>query len=214
MPRPEDGCREQRPVGRRSARARCRSSSRRRPACTRSARRSSKPTSRRCSTSTSSSCARRCRRARRRATRSSRTSERSASKGPFNAVPSKDSPSRKAIFICQPASAAEETACARRIITNLATTAFRRPATAADVDPLMEFYQAGRKGGDFDAGIEHALARILASPKFIYRIEAEPGRDGPNGRGAGGAGLSHQRPRSGLAAVVLPLEPRPRRRSC
>ena len=95
--------------------------------------------------------------------------------GPFNAVPSKDSPSRKAIFICEPANAAEETACARRIITNLATTAFRRPATAADIDPLMAFYQEGRKAGNFDTGIEHALARILASPKFIYRIEAEQG---------------------------------------
>ena len=95
--------------------------------------------------------------------------------GPFNAVPSKESPSRKAIFICQPASAGEESACARRIITNLATTAFRRPVTAADIDPLMKFYEEGRKGGNFDAGIENALARILASPKFIYRIEAEPG---------------------------------------
>ena len=95
--------------------------------------------------------------------------------GPFNAVPSKDSPSRKAIFVCQPATANEEAACARRIVTNLATTAFRRPATAAEIEPLMKFYEDGRKGGNFDAGIENALARILASPKFIYRIEAEPG---------------------------------------
>jgi mono/diheme cytochrome c family protein len=95
--------------------------------------------------------------------------------GPFNAVRSEDSPSRRAIFICQPKAASEETACARRIITNLATTAFRRPVTAADIDPLMEFYQVGRKGGDFESGIEQALARILASPKFIYRIEEEPG---------------------------------------
>ena len=94
--------------------------------------------------------------------------------GPFNAVRSENSPSRKAIFVCHPTAAADEAACARRIITNLATNAFRRPATAADVDPLMEFYRGGRKDGDFDAGIEMALARILASPKFIYRIEEEP----------------------------------------
>jgi hypothetical protein len=95
--------------------------------------------------------------------------------GPFNAVRSEVTPSRKAIFVCKPTSAADETACARRIVTGLATTAFRRPATAADVEPLMEFFQAGRKlGGDFDSGIEYALSRILASPKFIYRIESEP----------------------------------------
>jgi mono/diheme cytochrome c family protein len=94
--------------------------------------------------------------------------------GPFNAVRSENSPSRKAIFVCHPAAASEETGCARKIVTNLATVAFRRPVTAADVDPLMEFYQAGRKDGDFNSGIEMALARILASPKFIYRIEVEP----------------------------------------
>ena len=95
--------------------------------------------------------------------------------GPFNAVRSENTPSRKAIFVCKPTGAGDEAACARRILTNLATIAYRRPATAADVDPLVQFYQAGRKeGGDFDSGIEQALSRLLASPKFIYRIEAEP----------------------------------------
>jgi mono/diheme cytochrome c family protein len=94
--------------------------------------------------------------------------------GPFNAIAAEESPSRKKIFLCRPTVAADETACARKIITNLATHAFRRPTTAADIDPLMEFYQAGRKEGTFDDGIETALSRILASPKFIYRIESEP----------------------------------------
>ena len=38
----------------------------------------------------------------------------------------------------------------------------------------MKFYADGHKDGDFDQGIEMVLARVLASPKFIYRIEAEP----------------------------------------
>jgi hypothetical protein len=38
----------------------------------------------------------------------------------------------------------------------------------------MTFYDAGRKEGDFEHGIEMVLARILADPRFIYRIEAEP----------------------------------------
>jgi hypothetical protein len=94
--------------------------------------------------------------------------------GPFNAVQAVDSPSRRRIFICRPTSAADETACATKIIANLATKAFRRPASAADVAQLMEFYKQGRKEADFDNGIEMALARLLAAPKFIYRIEAEP----------------------------------------
>ena len=94
--------------------------------------------------------------------------------GPFNAVAPSESSSRRKIFTCRPAGAADETACARKIVTNLATHAFRRPAAAADVDVLMAFYQSGRKEKDFDNGIELVLARLLASPKFIYRIEAEP----------------------------------------
>jgi hypothetical protein len=94
--------------------------------------------------------------------------------GPFNAETAKDSPSRRKIFICRPTGAADETACARKILSNLITRAYRRPAVASDVNTLMGFYQTGRKEGTFDDGIELALARILASPKFIYRIEAEP----------------------------------------
>src|SRR5215475_11585038 len=60
--------------------------------------------------------------------------------GPFNATQAKDSPSRRKIFICRPSGSADETSCARKIISNLATHAFRRPSTAADVDALMAFY--------------------------------------------------------------------------
>jgi len=94
--------------------------------------------------------------------------------GPYNAKQAEDSPSRRKIFICKPTTPADETACARKIISNLATHAFRRPANNADVDSLMAFYQEGRREGNFEDGIENALARILTDPKFIYRIEAEP----------------------------------------
>jgi len=94
--------------------------------------------------------------------------------GPYNAKQAEDSPSRRKIFICRPTTPADETACARKIISNLATHAFRRPAINADVDSLMAFYQEGRREGSFEDGIENALARILTDPKFIYRIEAEP----------------------------------------
>ena len=94
--------------------------------------------------------------------------------GPHNATAPTQSPSRARLFICRPASAADEPACARKIVTNVATRAYRHPATGAEVQSLMEFYQDGRKQADFDRGIELTLARVLADPKFIYRIEAEP----------------------------------------
>src|SRR5438132_5465364 len=104
--------------------------------------------------------------------------------GPFSASHATSSPSRQKLFICNPAEvrlkadatgrAAAEDACARRIVQNLATHAYRRPAAAPDVDALMEFYRLGRKEKDFELGIETALARVLTSPQFIYRIEEPP----------------------------------------
>jgi hypothetical protein len=38
----------------------------------------------------------------------------------------------------------------------------------------MSLYQSAKKEGGFEHGIELALQGILAHPKFIYRIEAEP----------------------------------------
>ena len=93
--------------------------------------------------------------------------------GPYNATPAGDSPSRRRIFICRPERLGEDV-CARRIVSNLATQAFRRPVTSRDVDLLMTFYTFGRQEKDFEQGIEAALARTLASPQFIYRIEEEP----------------------------------------
>src|SRR5436190_17401834 len=91
--------------------------------------------------------------------------------GPYNAKQAEDSPSRRKIFICRPTTPADETACARKIISNLATHAFRRPANNTDVDSLMAFYQEGHKEGNFEHGIEYALARILTDLEFIYSFE-------------------------------------------
>jgi hypothetical protein len=68
----------------------------------------------------------------------------------------------------------EETPCARRILGGLARLAYRRPATAADVDTLLEFYNTGRADGSFVAGIQAALERLLISPDFLFRIERDP----------------------------------------
>ena len=94
--------------------------------------------------------------------------------GPFSATHAVNSPSRRKLFVCTPARPNEEEACARRIAEHLATGAFRRPVSAADVDALMEFYRRGRREKDFELGVEEVLARVLASPQFIYRIEQQP----------------------------------------
>jgi hypothetical protein len=92
--------------------------------------------------------------------------------GPYAGRVPQDSPSRRRIFVCRPASRAGETACATRILSTLARRAYRRPATSDDIQTLLGFYRRGR--GSFDAGVRAALERVLVSPDFLFRIEADP----------------------------------------
>ena len=99
--------------------------------------------------------------------------------GPFNPSPAQDTPSRRRIFVCQPASAGEEAACARRIISTLARRAYRRPVTDADVQSLLTFYNDGRLKRGFDGGVERAVQAVFVSPSFLYRVERDPGQARP-----------------------------------
>ncbi len=94
--------------------------------------------------------------------------------GPFVPTRPEDSRSLRKVFTCRPANAGQEQPCANEILTKLARQAYRRPVTAEDMESLGTFYEEGRRNGTFEDGIELALRRILASPQFIVRAEAEP----------------------------------------
>ncbi len=94
--------------------------------------------------------------------------------GPFDGTGPGDTPSRRRIFVCHPSNTAGEAPCARQIVSTLARRAYRRPVTAADEQRIMSFYETARRERGFEAGIEAAVQRILASPQFILRIEHDP----------------------------------------
>jgi hypothetical protein len=94
--------------------------------------------------------------------------------GPYNVAGPGDTPSRRKIFECVPNGASADQPCARKILSTLARRAYRRPVTEEDLQTLLEFYNAGRRRGGFEAGIQSALERILASPDFIFRLESAP----------------------------------------
>jgi mono/diheme cytochrome c family protein len=96
--------------------------------------------------------------------------------GPYkHSGPAKDTPSRQAIFICRPNAPAEERACAAKILSRMARLAYRRPVTNRDVQTLVEFFDTGRNdGGDFEAGIQFALERMLVDPDFLLRVYRDP----------------------------------------
>ncbi len=94
--------------------------------------------------------------------------------GPVKVTGISDSPSRRRIFTCRPTTAAEETACATEIVKGLASRAYRGPLTTRDVDSLLGFYEQGRADGDFETGVRMALQALLASPRFLFRLEERP----------------------------------------
>ena len=95
--------------------------------------------------------------------------------GPFQPTGPGDTPSRRRIFVCRPTSAADEEACARRVLSPLVRRAYRGDVTPQDMTTVMQFYTRGRQeGGSFDTGIDLGLRRTLSSPKFIFRAERDP----------------------------------------
>ena len=115
--------------------------------------------------------------------------------GPFNVTGVSETPSRRKLFVCKPASAKppastpsaaaaeaiklkralSDDACAAEILSTVARRAFRRPVTATDIRSPIDIYRKERDaGGDFDAGIRVGLARILTSPSFLFRQEQNP----------------------------------------
>jgi mono/diheme cytochrome c family protein len=98
--------------------------------------------------------------------------------GPYNVTGRGETPSRAKIFICRPSSdkvsEKEEAACAKSILSALTRRAFRRPVTDSDLNPLLSFYERGRREADFDFGIQSAIEALLVSPDFLFRIERDP----------------------------------------
>jgi hypothetical protein len=95
--------------------------------------------------------------------------------GPFSPTGTGETPSRRAIFTCRPATVADEAACARKILQPLARRAYRGDMGDADLQVLLDFFARGRgESGTFDGGIDMALRRVLASPKFLLRVEPDP----------------------------------------
>ncbi|MGI9625897.1 MAG: DUF1592 domain-containing protein [Longimicrobiales bacterium] len=96
-----------------------------------------------------------------------------AVRGPVRLTGVSETPSRRAVFTCQPETPAEEGPCAEQILERLASRAYRRPLRGDEQTRLMSLFEAGA-GDGFEEGVRLALEGILASPNFVFRFE-EPG---------------------------------------
>jgi hypothetical protein len=94
--------------------------------------------------------------------------------GPYAVTGVSDTPVRRNIFSCRPATVSAERPCAQSIVNRLGMMAYRRPLTDEDRAGLMSLYDAGRKSANFETGVRTALEGILASPDFVFRFEQAP----------------------------------------
>ena len=68
----------------------------------------------------------------------------------------------------------------RQIVAAFANRAYRRPATAAEVNRLMKLFDMAHKNGEsFERAVGVALQAVLVSPHFLFRVEIDrkPDRD-------------------------------------
>ncbi len=100
--------------------------------------------------------------------------------GPYDAQMPLDSPSRQLLFVCHPAQP-PLTKCPvrRKSCHGWRGAPIAVPSPTRTSQTLLSFYKRGRAAGDFDDGIRAALERVLVSPDFLFRIEADPAGAAP-----------------------------------
>lgn len=94
--------------------------------------------------------------------------------GPYTQTKGPNPESLKHIYTCGHLNGNHVAGCERKIISNLAHRAFRRPVATEEVDRLVALADMARKDGDsFEEGICLSLQAILVSPHFLFRIEKD-----------------------------------------
>jgi hypothetical protein len=75
------------------------------------------------------------------------------------------------VSACDPA----DLSCAQRLLAGFARRAWRRPATAAELDRLTAVLHAAQaRGDDLPSATRLALTAVLSAPQFLFRLEIDP----------------------------------------
>ena len=97
--------------------------------------------------------------------------------GPHDMVP----PSHKRLLACNAEQAKPEQA--REILNRFVTRAFRRPASPAEVDRLVNLVmQSLNEGLVWEVAMQRAMMVTLVSPKFLFRLELDNRPESPDPR--------------------------------
>ena len=100
--------------------------------------------------------------------------------GPFKPTGAGDTPSRRRIFVCRPRQRRRRSCRApRQIIDTLARARLPPAGQRTRSAAAARLLRRGRRDGTFETGIQRALQAILASPKFVFRVERDPANAAP-----------------------------------
>lgn len=85
------------------------------------------------------------------------------------------SPTRLAVHVpCDVASGGDE--CARTVLSEFARKAWRRPVSAEEITGLLHPLTVARaQGSTAVEGLRHAMAAVLLSPYFLFKVEVSEG---------------------------------------
>lgn len=94
--------------------------------------------------------------------------------GPFNPVKGPSAEAQQKLYTCGHFDGHHQPACARKIVSDLAHRAFRRPVEPAEVNGLTAIItNAQQRGRSFEQALALAVQTILVSPDFLFRIEKD-----------------------------------------
>jgi len=102
--------------------------------------------------------------------------------GPYAQATGAARASLQKVYTCGHLNGAHTPMCARRVVTDFARRAFRRPVTARELAPYLKLVdQAQKEEGSFAEGLAVGLQAILVSPDFLFRMERDHLNTGSNG---------------------------------
>jgi hypothetical protein len=86
---------------------------------------------------------------------------------------------RRRLLIAVPGPKVEPRDAARKVLDAFLPRAFRRPATAKEVERYLSLFdKASKRGDSYELALKLALKGVLVSPSFLFLIDAPPDKPG------------------------------------
>jgi hypothetical protein len=79
------------------------------------------------------------------------------------------------LFVCGHSPGEHKTECPRIVVRNLMERAYRRPVSEDELNSKLALVTLAQNEGDkLEEGVRLALEAVLASPAFLFKVEADP----------------------------------------